>query len=40
MTGVSRGLLLPMIAGSFPDFGPIVEQYARDLAVAAEEARS
>ena len=25
------GLMLPMIAGSLPDFGPIFEQYAADL---------
>ncbi len=40
MTEVFRGLLLPMIASSFPDFGPIFEQYARDLAAKAEGARS
>jgi hypothetical protein len=31
-----RGLMLPMIRGSLPDFGPIFERYAADLAAAAE----
>jgi hypothetical protein len=30
------GLMLPMIRGSLPDFGPIFEAYARDLRRAAE----
>lgn len=30
------GLMLPMIKGSLPDFGPIFETYARDLKRAAE----
>lgn len=37
MTEVFRGLMLPMIAGSLPDFGPIFEQYAADLKRAAEQ---
>jgi hypothetical protein len=36
MTEVFAGLMLPMIKGSLPDFGPIFEQYARDLKAAAE----
>lgn len=31
-----KGLMLPMIAGQLPDFGPVFEQYARDLKRAAE----
>lgn len=31
-----KGLMLPMIAGQLPDFGPVFEQYARDLERAAE----
>jgi len=30
------GLMLPMIRGSLPDFGPTFEQWARDLKSAAE----
>jgi uncharacterized protein YndB with AHSA1/START domain len=30
------GLMLPMIKGQLPDFGPVFEQYARDLKRAAE----
>jgi hypothetical protein len=30
------GLMLPMIRGSFPDFGPVFETYAGDLKRAAE----
>ncbi|HVY44683.1 MAG TPA: SRPBCC domain-containing protein [Minicystis sp.] len=36
MTEVMRGLMLPMIAGSLPDFVPVFEQYAADLKKAAE----
>ena len=36
MIEVFSGLMLPMIKGSLPDFPPIFEQYARDLARAAE----
>jgi len=32
------GLMLPMIAGSLPDFGPIFERYAADLKQVAEAA--
>ena len=30
------GLMLPMIKGSLPDFGPVFEAYAEDLRRAAE----
>jgi uncharacterized protein YndB with AHSA1/START domain len=30
------GLMLPMIGGSLPDFGPVFDQYARDLKKEAE----
>ncbi len=30
------GLMLPMIKGSLPDFGPVFERYAEDLTRAAE----
>lgn len=36
MVEVFRGMMLPMIRGGLPDFGPIFEQYARDLKKAAE----
>ncbi|MEZ4258326.1 MAG: SRPBCC domain-containing protein [Polyangiaceae bacterium] len=36
MTEVFKGVMLPMIAGSLPDFGPVFEQYARDLKRASE----
>ncbi|HEX8795730.1 MAG TPA: SRPBCC domain-containing protein [Polyangiaceae bacterium] len=36
MTERFSGLMLPMIKGSLPDFGPIFETYARDLKRAAE----
>ncbi len=36
MTEVLRGLMLPMIKGSLPDFGPAFEAYAADLKRAAE----
>ena len=36
MTVVYTGLMLPMIAGSLPDFGPLFEQYASDLKGEAE----
>lgn len=35
---VFRGLLLPVIAGSFPDFGAMFERTAADLKAAAEAA--
>jgi hypothetical protein len=31
------GVMLPMIKGSLPDFGPVFEAYARDLKRAAED---
>jgi hypothetical protein len=31
-----RGLMLPMIKGSLPDFGPIFDRYAADLKRACE----
>lgn len=36
MAEVFSGLMLPMIAGSLPDFGPMFEQYASDLKREAE----
>lgn len=36
MVEVFRGLMLPMIAGSLPDFAPHFEAYARDLKKEAE----
>ncbi len=36
MAEVYSGLMLPMIAGSLPDFGPPFEQYAADLKREAE----
>jgi uncharacterized protein YndB with AHSA1/START domain len=36
MTEVLSGLMLPMIRGSLPDFGPAFETYAADLKRAAE----
>ena len=38
MVEVFSGAMLPMIAGSLPDFVPIFEQYASDLKRAAERA--
>jgi hypothetical protein len=37
MAELYSGLMLPMIAGSLPDFGPTFEQYAADLKKAAEK---
>lgn len=34
MVEVFRGLMLPMIKGSLPDFGPVFDRYADDLARA------
>jgi hypothetical protein len=34
-----EGLMLPMIKGSLPDFGPVFDQYAADLARACEGGR-
>jgi hypothetical protein len=36
MTEVYTGLMLPMIAGSLPDFAPVFEQYLADLKGEAE----
>lgn len=36
MSETFSGLMLPMIAGSLPDFVPTFEQYARDLKAHAE----
>ena len=36
MTEVFTGLMLPMIGGRLPDFGPIFERYAADLKVESE----
>ncbi len=38
MVEVFTGLMLPLIAGSLPDFGPSFERYAADLKRAAESA--
>jgi uncharacterized protein YndB with AHSA1/START domain len=38
MIEVFSGVMLPMIAGSLPDFGPVFEQYAADLQRAATRA--
>jgi uncharacterized protein YndB with AHSA1/START domain len=37
MMEVFSGLMLPMIAGRLPDFGPIFERYAADLKAEAEK---
>jgi hypothetical protein len=37
MVEVFKGLMLPMIKGSLPDFKPNFEQYALDLKTAAEK---
>jgi hypothetical protein len=36
MTEVFSGVMLPMIKGSLPDFGPVFEAYAADLKREAE----
>ena len=38
MAEVYSGLMLPMIAGSLPDFGPTFEQYASDIKREAQSA--
>ncbi|GAB4519329.1 MAG: hypothetical protein OHK0046_28010 [Anaerolineae bacterium] len=38
MTETFAGLMLPMIAGSLPDFRPTFERYAADLKAEAERA--
>lgn len=40
MAEVFSGIMLPMIAGSLPDFKPVFEQYARDVKAAAEQSYS
>lgn len=40
MTEVFSGLMLPMIAGSLPDFGPVFEAWARDLKAEVESGES
>ena len=37
MAEVLRGLMLPMIRGSLPDFGPVFDRYAADLKRACEQ---
>jgi hypothetical protein len=37
MSEAFSGLMLPLIKGSLPDFGPVFEAYAEDLKRAAEE---
>jgi hypothetical protein len=37
MEEVFSGLMLPMIKGSLPDFGPVFDAYAADLKRACEE---
>ena len=39
MAEVFAGLMLPMIKGSLPDFGPPFEQYASDLKSEAERSK-
>ena len=36
MEEVLRGVMLPLIKGSLPDFGPVFDRYAADLARACE----
>jgi hypothetical protein len=36
MEEVFRGVMLPMIRGSLPDFGPVFDQFAADLRKACE----
>ena len=40
MVEVFAGVMLPMIKASLPDFGPVFEQYARDLEREATRVRS
>ncbi len=40
MQEILAGLMLPMIKGSLPDFGPVFEQYASDLKREAERSVS
>jgi hypothetical protein len=39
MVEVLSGVMLPMIKGSLPDFGPVFETYAADLKQEAEKAQ-
>ncbi len=36
MEEVLAGIMLPLVKGSLPDFGPVFDQYAHDLKVEAE----
>jgi hypothetical protein len=36
MDEVFEGLMLPMIKGSLPDFGPVFDRYGADLQAACE----
>jgi hypothetical protein len=36
MVEIFSGLMLPMIKGSLPDFGPVFDRYAQDLKMEAE----
>lgn len=40
MVETFTGLVLPMIKGSLPDFGPVFDRYARDLKKEAERSES
>ena len=40
MVETFSGLMLPMIKGSLPDFGPVFDRYARDLKKEAERSTS
>ena len=40
MVETFSGLMLPMIKGSLPDFGPVFDRYARDLKKEAERSQS
>lgn len=40
MVEVFSGIMLPMIKSTLPDFGPVFEQYARDLKAEAELRRA
>jgi len=40
MVEIFSGVMLPMIKGSLPDFGPVFDRYARDLKQEAEKVSS
>ena len=40
MVETFSGLMLPLIKGSLPDFGPVFDRYARDLKKEAERSQS